>query len=63
LIATNRGSRWIFVFGFQKSERGNIDNDEEEALKKLTAHLLSLTPAALGEAQRAGELMEVHCNA
>jgi hypothetical protein len=63
LIATNRGSRWIFVFGFQKSERGNIDNDEEEALKKLTAHLLSLTPAALGEAQRAGELIEVHCNA
>ena len=31
--------------------------------KKLAAHLLSLTPAALGTAQRAGELIEVNCDA
>ena len=33
LIATNKGDRWIFVYGFPKSERGNIDKDEAEALR------------------------------
>ena len=33
LIATNKGERWIFVFGFPKNERSNIDKDEEEALQ------------------------------
>jgi hypothetical protein len=63
LVATNRGNRWIFVFGFPKNERSNIDKDETEALKKLAAHLLSLTPQAISMAQRAGELMEVGCDA
>ncbi|MEK7761476.1 MAG: type II toxin-antitoxin system RelE/ParE family toxin [Nitrospirota bacterium] len=63
LVATNKGTRWVFVYGFPKNERSNIDKDEEEALKKLAAHLLSLTAQALGKAQRAGELMEVDCDA
>ena len=63
LVATNKGNRWVFVYGFPKNERSNIDKDEEEALKKLAAHLLSLTAQALDEAQRAEELMEVDCDA
>jgi hypothetical protein len=63
LVATNKGSRWVFVFGFSKNERGNIDKDEEEALKKLAAHLLSLTAPAIVKAVQAGELMEVDCDA
>lgn len=63
LVATNKGNRWIFVFGFPKNERSNIDKDETEALKKLAAHLLSLTPPARGKAERAGELIEVDCDA
>ncbi len=63
LVATNRENRWFFVFGFPKSERSNIDKGEEEALKKLAAHLLSLTAQALDTAQRAGELMEMDCDA
>ena len=63
LVATNKGERWVFVFGFPKNERSNIDKDEEEALKKLAAHLLSLTTQALGKARREGELMEVDCDA
>jgi hypothetical protein len=59
MVATNKGNRWVFVFGFPKNERSNIDKDETEALKKLAAHLLSLTPQALDKAQRAGELTEV----
>lgn len=63
LVATNKGNRWFFVFGFPKSERSNIDKDEEEALKKLAAHLLSLTAQELDTAQRAGELTEMDCDA
>lgn len=63
LVATNKGNRWVFVFGFAKNERSNIDKDEEEVLKKLAVHLLSLTAQALDKAQRAGELMEVDCDA
>ena len=63
LVATNKGNRWVFVFGFSKNERSNIDKDEEEALKKLAAHLLSLTTQALGKAVRDGELTEVNCDA
>ena len=63
LVATNKANRWFFVFGFPKNVRGNIDKDEEEGLKKLASHLLSLPPPDLSTAQRAGELMEVNCNA
>ncbi|GAB1720390.1 MAG: hypothetical protein NTAFB09_21210 [Nitrosospira sp.] len=63
LVASNKGNRWVFMFGFPKNERSNIDKDEEEALKKLAAHLLSLTTQELDKAQHAGELMEVDCDA
>ena len=63
LVATNKGNRWMFVFGFAKNLRGNIDKDETEALKKLAEQLLSLTPQALDKAEQAGELMEVYCDA
>ena len=57
------GSRWVFVFGFPKNERSNVDKDEEEALKKLAAHLLLLTKQEIEMAQRVGELIEVDCHA
>ena len=63
LVATNKGTRWMFVFGSPKNERSNVDKDEIEALKKLAAHLLSLTAQAVVKAQSAGELMEVDCDA
>ena len=63
LVATNKGARWVFVFGFLKNERSNVDKDEEQALKTLAAHLMSLTTQALDKAQRAGELIKVDCDA
>lgn len=63
LIATNKENRWFFLYGFPKNERSNIDRDEEEALKKLAEHLLSLTDEALGKAQLEKELMEINCDA
>lgn len=61
LVASNKGNRWIFLFGFPKNERANIDKDEQEALKNLATHLLSLTAQAVGTALREGELIEVNC--
>ena len=62
-VATNKGNRWVFVYGFPKSERANIDKDEAEALKKLATQLLSLTAQAVTRATEAGELIEVDCDA
>ncbi|MFM2431582.1 MAG: hypothetical protein RLZZ511_2795 [Cyanobacteriota bacterium] len=63
LIATNHNDRWIFVFGFPKNQRSNIDQNEEEALKKLSSELLSLSPQNLKKAKLSNELIEVNCNA
>lgn len=63
LVATNKRNRWVFIYGFPKNERANIDKDEEKALKKLTVHLLSMTAQAIVKAERAGELIEVDCDA
>lgn len=63
LVASNKKTRWVFMFGFSKNERGNMDEDELVALKTLAAHMLSLSEESLGKARRAGELMEVDCDA
>jgi hypothetical protein len=63
LIATNRENRWMFVYGFPKNERSNIDKNEAEALKKLATELLSLTSEALETAKDDNELMEIDCDA
>jgi hypothetical protein len=62
IVATNRGDRWFFVYGFAKNERANIDDEEEAALKKLGGTLLKMPPASLAKAEGAGELTEVTCN-
>ena len=41
LIATNRGSRWFFVYGFEKNDRDNIADDELEALQDIAKELLA----------------------
>ena len=63
LVATNKGSKWLFVFGFPKNVRSSMGKDEEESLKRLASHLLSLSAQALMTAKHAGELMEVDCDA
>jgi hypothetical protein len=62
LIATNKGNRWIFVYGFPKNERSNIEKDEEGALKELAEELLSLTPEEIAIVKDEGKLFEVNCN-
>lgn len=61
LIATNKGDRWFFVFGFEKNERANIADDELEALQEVAEHLLGRTGQQLDEAVQDGALKEI-CN-
>jgi len=59
LVATNRGSRWFFLFGFEKSERGNVSDGELEALRAIAADLLVRTSLQLDEAIADGALQEI----
>ena len=59
LVATNKENRWFFVFGFEKNERPNVTAKELEALQKIAADLLRLTPADLDVLVESGELQEI----
>jgi hypothetical protein len=59
-LATNKKDRWIFVFGFGKSERDNITTNELEALRLLAADLFRLSKKQVIEAIRRGSLVEVN---
>ena len=59
LVATNKGNRWFFVFGFEKNERANIADDELEALRDIAEQLLARTGSQLDEAVKEGTLQEI----
>jgi len=59
LIATNKGDRWFFVFGFEKNERANIADDELEALREVAQELLARTGRQLDAAVKDGSLLEI----
>ncbi len=61
LLAMNKGSRWIFVYGFEKNERDNINAAELEALQTLAHDYLSRTSQQLDFALANGALPEI-CN-
>ena len=60
LVATNKGNRWFFVFGFEKNERANIADDELEALRDIAEQLLARTGQQLDEAVEEGALQEIY---
>lgn len=62
LVATNKGSRWFFVFGFEKNDRANIGADELEALQDLAHDLLARTGPQLDLAVNKQTLEEI-CHA
>ena len=59
LVATNKGNRWFFVFGFEKNERDNISDAELQALQDYSADLLERTDAQLDAAAADGTLLEI----
>ena len=59
IVAGNFRDRWIFLYGFAKNERENIDQKEERDLKRVAGVLLGLDRMALGRVLEAGEILEV----
>ena len=59
LLATNKRSRWFFVFGFEKAERANLTIRELVALKALAADLLQLSAAELDALVDSEALQEI----
>jgi len=59
IIAYRRGSRAVFLFGFAKSERENLDNDELAEWRRVGRAYLGLDDERLEAAIAADELMEV----
>ena len=59
LVATNKGSRWFFVFGFEKNDRANINDSELEALQDLAKDLLARTGQQLDLAVEERSLEEI----
>jgi hypothetical protein len=59
IIFFRRGAKAFFVYGFAKSQRGNIDDDEKEQFKEAAKHVLALTEKQLAELLKKGDFMEV----
>ena len=62
ILAYRQEDRLIFLFGFAKRERANIDETEKKALLELAAVYMALSEKELNEAIRKERLLEVHCD-
>lgn len=59
LVATNKGSRWFFIYGFEKNDRANIAGDELEALQDIAEQLLARSGMHLDATVQDGTLEEI----
>jgi hypothetical protein len=59
LLASNRGNRWFFLFGYEKNVRANVTPAERDALQLLAVDLLGMPSASLDLALERGELQEI----
>jgi hypothetical protein len=59
LLASDLSARCVFLYGFAKSERDDVDDDELSRLKSLARAFLALDNDAIARLLKAGELLEV----
>jgi hypothetical protein len=59
IVAKKVDQHWFFLFGFEKSERSNIDQVELRVLQEIGETLLAFTEAELNDALQSGELLEI----
>jgi hypothetical protein len=60
LLSARIGSRYVFLYGFPKSDKANITQDEKK-LQFAGKVFLELSAEALSKALQSGVLLEVHC--
>jgi hypothetical protein len=58
LLAADLRTRWVFLYGFAKNERDNVDEDELRELKRLAQVYLAMREDTVDKLLEAGELME-----
>ena len=59
IVVFQKGHRTVFVYGFPKNQRDNINEQEEKALKKLAQGLLDAPDSELKNIIANGDLYEV----
>lgn len=62
ILLFRAGDRALFAYGFAKSDRGNIGDDELAAFRQLAAEVLALSGEQLDALVAAGRFMEVKCD-
>ncbi len=62
ILLFRAGDRALFAYGFAKSDRGNIGDDELVAFRQLAAEVLALSGEQLDALVAAGRFMEVRCD-
>jgi len=62
IILFRRGTRAVFMYGFPKSDRGNINDDEEEQFKEAAKYVLALSDKHLAALIDRGDFVEVKVN-
>ena len=59
ILASNLRERWVFMFGFAKNERDNIDHHELRLMKRLASAFLEMDDRMLEKALISGEIVEI----
>jgi len=59
IVVFRSGQRMFYVYGFAKSQRANIGQKEKRNFKDMARKYLDLSDVAIGQAVKAGTLVEV----
>ena len=62
IVLFRSGDKAFFVYGFPKSERDNITEDELRGFKKLAQEMLALSDSMIEKMKKSGRLKEVSCD-
>jgi len=62
ILLFRAGDRALFAYGFAKSDRGNIADDELAAFRQLATEVLALSGEQLDALVAAGRFMEIRCD-
>ena len=61
IVGTNLGDQWFFLYGFAKSERIDIDDDELRLFQRIAQAFLTMKSTILESVLQRGELVEIYC--
>jgi hypothetical protein len=62
IVAHRQGDKLFFIYGFAKSERDNIDEDERKALLKIGDQYMALPDKKLADLIKDKKIIEVKCH-